>query len=223
MGTPMAPTVATRNLFMGWLKDRMLETSPAPLHTSSWNRFIDDIFLLWTGTPDELETFEKHINSFHPTIKLTMGSSPAEMPFLDIKLKLQEGFIETDHTKAMDTKNYLHYRSCHPRHTKKNIPYSQMLKARRICSKKKDFEQQCHISWNKSFDSVGTKRKRLRKPKKGQENTPIRGSDIQREVYQQESCYHAQPCQSSSAGLVERTSGSTALKYKKETPKASGT
>ncbi|XP_070182243.1 uncharacterized protein [Littorina saxatilis] len=243
MGTPMTPTIA--NLFMGWLEERMLETSPVPLHTSSWKRFIDDIFLLWTGTPEELKIFQKHINTFHPTIKFTMASSPVEMPFLDmtlnmqegyietdlhtkatditlkmqegyietdlhtkptdmtlkmqegyietdlhtkptditlkmqegyietdlhtkptditlkmqegyietdlhtkptdITLKMQEGFIETDlHTKATDKRNYLHYTSCHPRHCKENIPYSQMLRARRICSKKKDFEQQCH-------------------------------------------------------------------------------
>ena len=36
-----------------------------------WRRFLDDIFILWTGTKDELEDFMCQINGFHETIKFT--------------------------------------------------------------------------------------------------------------------------------------------------------
>lgn len=43
----------------------------------------------------------------------------------------------------MDTHQYLHYKSCHPFHTKKGIPYGQALRLRRICSNNDDFELRC--------------------------------------------------------------------------------
>ena len=42
--------------------------------------------------------------------------------------------------KPTDTHQYLHKKSCHPWHTKKAIPYSQVLRYRRICSEDRFFE-----------------------------------------------------------------------------------
>ena len=43
--------------------------------------------------------------------------------------------METDlHTKPTDKHQYLHTKSCHPRHCKTAIPFSQALRLRRICS-----------------------------------------------------------------------------------------
>ncbi|KAL8585967.1 hypothetical protein ACOMHN_059403 [Nucella lapillus] len=52
MGTPLAPSAA--NLFMGWLEQQLLKKSPVPINIDTWKRFIDDIFLLWTGSEEEL-------------------------------------------------------------------------------------------------------------------------------------------------------------------------
>ena len=143
MGTPVAPSIA--NLFMGWLEGKMLHDSPVPVETKFWRRFIDDIMLLWTGTATELDNFKQHINSYHPTIKFTIQASPLELPFLDIKLKLQDGFLCSDlYTKPTDRKAYLPYSSCHPRHCKDNIPFSQFLRVRRLCSLQEDFTLRCN-------------------------------------------------------------------------------
>ena len=61
MGTKCAPTYA--NIFMGWFE----ETFIYPLLTNKslmYYRFIDDIFLLWKGTENELKDFITTINEF---------------------------------------------------------------------------------------------------------------------------------------------------------------
>ena len=142
MGTPMAPAIA--NLFMGLLEENLLSQAPTPIQTDLWRRFIDDIFLLWTGEDTDLQTLCTHINSFHPSIKFTVQSSPTHISFLDISVKLVNGYLETDmHYKPTDSHAYLHYSSCHPKHCKTNIPYSLFLRARRLCSLPSDFNYRC--------------------------------------------------------------------------------
>ena len=85
MGMPMAPMVA--NLFMGWMEET------TSIDSSFWKRFIDDILLLWVGMAEELEVFNQHLSSFHPTMKFTLQSSPSQLPSLDILLNLEEGYI----------------------------------------------------------------------------------------------------------------------------------
>ena len=142
MGTPMAPSIS--NLFMGWLEERLFANSPVPINPKFWKRYIDDIFLLWTENDEQWELFFNYLNNFHDTIKFTSQISSSELPFLDILVKLSHGFLYTDvYSKPTDAHAYLHYSSCHPIHCKNNIPYSQMLRLRRICSKNEDFRSRC--------------------------------------------------------------------------------
>lgn len=66
MGTKMAPSYA--NLFMGKIEQQLQSMSTNILF---WKRFIDDIFLIWKGTQQELSNFTQDINQIHPTIKFT--------------------------------------------------------------------------------------------------------------------------------------------------------
>jgi hypothetical protein len=142
MGTPMAPSVA--NLFMASLEYKLLEQSPVDIQREFWKRFIDDIFLLWMGTDEELASFMEFINSFHPTIKFTHQSSSEKVSFLDISISLENGFLQTDlFTKPTDSHAFLCQHSCHPTHVKRNLPYSQFLRLRRLCSEENRFQQRC--------------------------------------------------------------------------------
>ena len=59
---------------------------------------------------------------------------------MDINLRISGHRIRTSiHYKATDTHGYLHYDSSHPRHCKESLPYSQLLRLRRICSDQADF------------------------------------------------------------------------------------
>ena len=64
MGTKMAPAYA--NLFMGKLEERLRQIGNK--HILLWRRFIDDIFIVWTGTETEFLNYIQAINKPHKTI-----------------------------------------------------------------------------------------------------------------------------------------------------------
>ena len=82
MGTKMAPAYA--NLFMGKLEEKLRELGKP--HIMLWKRFIDDIFVVWTGSASEFTTYMNTINQIHRTIKFTYDVSETELTFLDVTL-----------------------------------------------------------------------------------------------------------------------------------------
>ncbi|PIK34741.1 putative rab proteins geranylgeranyltransferase component A 2 isoform X2 [Apostichopus japonicus] len=74
------------------------------------------------------------------TIKFTSDYSHQQVNFLDVTVRKEHGSLSTDlYTKPTDTHQYLHSSSCHPRHCKSGIAYSQALRLRRICSNNSSF------------------------------------------------------------------------------------
>ncbi|GFN76433.1 hypothetical protein PoB_000293900 [Plakobranchus ocellatus] len=141
MGKCMAPSYA--NLFMGELEDKLLAS--AATKPKIWLRYIDDIFLIWTHGCSNLDTFIAHANNFHPSIKFSSTISSFHVSFLDVLISLSDGILHTDlYSKPTDTFNYLHWSSCHPYHTKKNIPYSLAFRLIRICSSEEDLKNRLH-------------------------------------------------------------------------------
>ena len=107
--------------------------------TKCWSKycFIDDIFLLWTGTLEEFNDFLVAINKLHPTIKFTASFDyeKKSTTFLDMTISVINGVIHTDlYKKETDKVQYLLPSSCHPSHIFTNIPYSLALRLVRICS-----------------------------------------------------------------------------------------
>ena len=138
MGTPMAPTVA--NLFMKKLEEHILTSSPVPLNPDFWKRFIDDIFLIWIGSDEDLQISLDFINTVHPTIKFTNSVSSNIVSFLDIAISLKNGYFCTDlYSKPTDSHAYLRLNSCQPSHVKKNLPFSHLLRMTRLCSSEEIF------------------------------------------------------------------------------------
>ena len=65
-------------------------------------------------------------------MQLTIEYSDERLPFLDILIIKENNCIKTDiYYKPSDTKQYLLFNSCHPKHTRLNIPYNL---ARRLCT-----------------------------------------------------------------------------------------
>ena len=139
MGTKLAPSFA--NIYMGWFEDTFVYTYK--LQPLIWKRYIDDIFMVWQHGPEQLNEFVHHLNSKHETIKFTEESSIKSINFLDITVNLDNnGQITTDlYCKPTDSHNYLLFSSEHPRHILRGIPYSQLLRVRRICSNITDFRK----------------------------------------------------------------------------------
>ena len=64
-----------------------------------------------------------------------------QLPFLDLYLKPSSNrLITTIHYKETDSYSYHTDSSSHPVRCKNSIPYSQLLRLRRICSEESDFE-----------------------------------------------------------------------------------
>ena len=67
MGTKMAPAYA--NIFMGELEQKLIVKGKP--HILIWKWFIDDIFVIWTGSETDFVTYMEKINQIHTTIKFT--------------------------------------------------------------------------------------------------------------------------------------------------------
>ena len=114
----------------------------------AWKRFLDDIFILWTGSIEKLHLFLEELNKIHPTIKFTLSHTipleesqpcdckPSEsLAFLDTSTSIVKNKIIVDlYKKTTDRCQYLLPSSCHPPHITENIPFSLAYRIVRICS-----------------------------------------------------------------------------------------
>ena len=92
------------------------------------NRYIDNIFMIWTAGEEQLQGFLQWINQFHNTIKFTWGWSRKNVNYLDVQVINNNCVIETDlYTKPTDKHQYLFHTSCHPKGCKKSIPYAHLF------------------------------------------------------------------------------------------------
>ena len=96
--------------------------------------------MLWQHGIDELDKFLDYLNNLVPTIKFTKEISTEQIAFLDVKVLIIDGNLETDlFSKPTDSHDYLLYSSAHPQRCKDSIPYRQFLRIRRLCSRMHDF------------------------------------------------------------------------------------
>ena len=77
---------------------------------------FDNIFMIWTRSVQDLNTFTSFFNDIHPTIKFTCDYSFTSIAFLDVNVLLHDGEIVPDLfiTKPIDKNQYLSLLSCHP-------------------------------------------------------------------------------------------------------------
>lgn len=133
----MAPMYAT--LTLGFLEENLYDNiakdfcpNLAENIKNTWKRYLDDCFIIWNQEILDLETFHELLNNIDPDIKFTIEESQHDISFLDICITHEGESLSTDiYYKPTDTHQYLHFNSCHPRHTKRAIPYNL---ARRICT-----------------------------------------------------------------------------------------
>lgn len=140
MGAGFAPDIA--NLYMDHYEDKYTYNIDNPFieNITLWKRYIDDIFLIWTGTSDALEEFCGWLNGRSRDIQLTMAYSEEQIHFLDLTVKIEENMLYTPlYRKPLERNTLLGYTSNHPRNLRDNLPYGQFLRLCRNCSRRSDF------------------------------------------------------------------------------------
>ena len=123
-----------------------------------WKRYIDDIFVIWTGSNEDLKEFMNKINSIHPTIKFTHKSDNNELTFLDMTIYKGSNFQETGildiktHIKKTNKQLYVHKTSYHPDLCKKAIATGEAIRYLKTNSKKVTFQKMTTQPKNKLIE-----------------------------------------------------------------------
>lgn len=141
MGKSFAPNLANIYL-LDFDKAAMSGFSVIP---SLFYRFIDDVFLVWPGSEEQLVSYQVFLNNVIPDINVTLISKQMITEFLDtlIYKHFVDGcaFLKTRvYFKSTDTHQLLHGRSLHPKHTCRGVLKSQLIRFKRICSTRSEFD-----------------------------------------------------------------------------------
>jgi hypothetical protein len=132
-GTTMGAKFSVKfaNIYMYiWLRKALI--SYQGLKPTNIARLVDDCFFIWNHSLDSLNTFITYLNNIHDTIKFVLTYSKTNINFLDTTTYIENFTIKTKiFTKPTDKKQYLHYNSDHPLHTKLAIPYAQSIRIKR--------------------------------------------------------------------------------------------
>lgn len=144
MGSTMAPNYA--NLYMGFFEHEYVFNPTVNSYLSNillWRRYIDDIFMIWCGSENDLLVFQQFLNHTSEHLKFTIEFNPSQVSFLDLLIIKDGSKLVTDlYRKPTDKNTFLHGLSFHPTKLKKSLPISQFKRIRRICSDTETFEKQ---------------------------------------------------------------------------------
>ena len=142
MGKTFAPTLA--NIFLAeWEKDLFALSEKIKFY----KRFLDDGFLIFKGSKEELLEFLNKVNEHDESINITWDISAFSVHFCDVSVFKGNRFF---HHKILDTKLYvkptdthqlLNKSSYHSKHVFSSIVKSQLVRYMRICNNMSDFEE----------------------------------------------------------------------------------
>ena len=131
MGSPLSPVLA--NLFMEFVESNLLPNIPN--RPVLWLRYVDDVFALIENDTDH-NALLNDLNSLSPTIQFTCElQKDKKLAFLDCLVTHRSSeFTFEVFRKPSNCGTYLHFFSSHPKHVKKSVLFSMLLRAYRICS-----------------------------------------------------------------------------------------
>ena len=105
-----------------------------------WSRFIDDIFIVWSGPIEEAERFVEDLNYTDLNLQFTSDISNTFVHYLDTKVYVEEGILKTTlYRKPTAGNSLLHGSSQHPKRLKDSIPFGELLRACRNCTDDVEF------------------------------------------------------------------------------------
>lgn len=130
MGTNAAVNLA--NFYLGKLLDTKIASYPLVKY---YKRYIDDLFLIWTGNVDDLNNFLSWLNQLIPKIKFTMNYSECSVDFLDLTLfRTGTELHWKTYFKSISKFLYITQKSFHPKHTLKGMIIGELTRYKRNSS-----------------------------------------------------------------------------------------
>ena len=115
------------------------------LSSTTWKRFQDDAFVVWTHGPASVSLFLEYISKIDKTVKIqfTMQAAGDDgLEFLDLKLKMVNGKISVDvFSKPTKSFTFVLPSTCYPNRNIKNVPKAIALRLRRICDSDEKYDE----------------------------------------------------------------------------------
>lgn len=142
MGANFAPSYA--NLTMGyWELLHIDHNNPFATHVVYSGWYMDDIIIIWDGSPQLIDSFVHHCNNNTLGLSFTHVSAQESLAFLDLELCHKDRSIYTKNfVKPTAGNSYLHYSSCHHPRWVNNIPRSQYCHLWKNCTRDDDYTTQ---------------------------------------------------------------------------------
>ncbi|CAF2093802.1 unnamed protein product, partial [Rotaria magnacalcarata] len=126
-------TLTLTNIFMAKWQKILSKNKPRQV-TFMDGKYIDDIFMTWNRSEEELRKLLDDVNTWHPNIKLDYKISNS-LPFLDVQLTNNNGILSTCVYHKPSAEPYVTpFTSDHPRHVFSNIIKTSIERAIRYSS-----------------------------------------------------------------------------------------
>lgn len=130
MGTSCSPPFA--NIYMSHLEAELRASCP-DRWPKLFRRFLDDIFLVWQFSEEDLLAFLNLYNQLRPRIKLTWNISRFSVDYCDIVITKDMSYmgdmvpiVLTTHQKLNNRYLYLPFSSQHNRHVYKGLVWGEL-------------------------------------------------------------------------------------------------
>lgn len=115
-------------------------------NTLVWYRYIDDLFLIWTGTSEQLLQLVDLFNENNLNLRFTVQFDDVQIHFLDLVIiKQLDGTLSTNlYRKPMAGNTLLYATSAHPKPLIRSIPFVQYFRIRINCTLQSDLKIQAN-------------------------------------------------------------------------------
>ncbi|CAM4838670.1 unnamed protein product [Rotaria magnacalcarata] len=136
-------TLTLANIFMWkWQKELVRRQD---MTGEFYGRYIDDIFMTWNRSENDLKNLLNDANTWHPNIKLEYKSSKS-LPILDVVLTNNNGMLSTSvYHKPAAEPYVVPFISDHPRHAFVNVIQTSLTRALRNSSTFEIFNERIYI------------------------------------------------------------------------------
>ena len=133
MGSPLGPTLA--NWFLGKIeRENIFIDTLNDFNPNFYVRYVDDVFAVFDSR-EKCDQFFAYINNLHTNLKFTVEYPQDTLPFLDVEVKLHDGFIETwVYRKSTNTGVLMNFNAVAPVQWKRSLITCLLNRAFIVCS-----------------------------------------------------------------------------------------